>query len=242
MMSDLQARLRGWLEEHGIPLEMRAAEILRGAGVHGDHYRVFQDPATGKVRELDVVGYLDHKTLSVHLVFECKHSKDKPWVIFSTRRKNLTARGYVSSIPATPSAAKRLDGVADNSAVHAMELFHAPERIGFRLMRAFGDNQDAAFQAISGVSVGATAMAKDIGQHGHSVLFPPVVVVDSPLFECYLADLTGELCTDALDRGVVLHPTQPGRFALVHVVHVDALPGFVHSINENVSRLRTLLA
>jgi hypothetical protein len=74
----LDESVRSWLTAQGYPLEMRVAEIIRESNAGWDHGRVYQDPITGKYREIDLMGYFDfwgEFKLGVHLVFECKHTR-----------------------------------------------------------------------------------------------------------------------------------------------------------------------
>jgi hypothetical protein len=57
---NLEDSVRKWLDDQGYPLEMKVAEALRNAGIGWDHGRVYEDPSTNKVREIDVMGYLDY--------------------------------------------------------------------------------------------------------------------------------------------------------------------------------------
>jgi len=148
---------------------MRVAEILRETGVTADHYRVYEDPITGKNREIDVVGYLDQPRLSVHLVIECKHSQDKPWVLFCTMHHRITPNGYVVSVPATPKARELIEPLAYDESVQNMIMFKARSLVGFRLVRAYTDNQDTAFHAVVGVSSASISTAEAIGRHDHAV-------------------------------------------------------------------------
>src|SRR5688572_3796347 len=144
-MSTLEEKVRTWLAEHGYPLEMRVARVFRSTGIAADHHRVYEDPVTSKTREIDVVGYLDHRELSVHLVLECKHSRDKPWVLFCSSNQVLTGRGYVLSLPCTMEAKTALSVLGDDIVVQKMAMFRRPPLVGFRLIRAHTDNQDAAY-------------------------------------------------------------------------------------------------
>src|SRR5436309_14473721 len=100
----LEQRVRSWLKAQGYPLEMRVAEILRASGAGWDHGRVYHDQVTGKPREIAVVGYFDlweKPEFSIHLVFECKHTRDKPWILFSTANPMFSNLLYVVSVRAT---------------------------------------------------------------------------------------------------------------------------------------------
>ncbi|MFJ4281132.1 hypothetical protein [Streptomyces massasporeus] len=247
-MSSLEDRVRKWLSDQGYPLEMRVARIVGAAGAGWDHGRVYTDPVTEKTREIDLFGYFDgpRQELSVHVVFECKHSRDKPWVLFGTDRPGLTPTGLARSTPATPlvkkALARTLRGRRMLSPVTDMTMFRAPDGItGFNLARAHTDNQDAAFHAVRGVSAAAEETARDIGSHGHAVLYLPVVVIDTPLIRCFLPAEEEDVQLEQVERGVLLTSSRPGSYTFIHVVTVEALPSFMSQVAVESADLRTLL-
>ncbi len=241
-MSTLEEKIAIWLKDQGYPLEMRVAREFRSIGVCPDHHRVYEDPATGKTREIDIVGYLDNRNLSVHLVVECKHSMEKPWVLFCTSNHVRTRRGYVLSVPCTPEAEKVLEDIADLPSVQQMAMFLRPTLVGFRLIRAHTDNQDAAFHVVAGLSAACAATADAIGRHGHRVLYVPTVVVDSPLLQCHLPDTADSLDIVQVPRGLLLHSLGDARFAAIHVVHIDSLAGFIAELQRDSSCLAATVA
>lgn len=241
-MSTPEEAVAAWIRNHGYPLELRVAEILRTNGVHATHHRVYQDLSTGKVREIDVMGYLDAKPVSLHLILECKHSHNKPWLLFCTSAPTLTAQGYPVSVPSTPAASKIVRKLATRPAVQRMAMFAPKNLVGFRLAKAHTDNQDAAFHAVQGITSACLATARDIGSDGHSVIFLPVIIVDAPLFQCHLPHAEAEIQISRVPRGVLLHTYEPGEFALVHVVHVDELPAFIGELRKDADRLARLAA
>lgn len=239
----LEERVRSWLKDHGYPLEMRVAELLRGAGAGWDHGRVYQDPITNKAREIDLIGYFDHKdpSLSVHPVFECKHAKDKPWVLFCTNRPALTPRGFIASVPATKDARDTVSLLLREYSLgprmERMKIFAPHALTGFNLVRAHTEHQDAAFHAVSGVSAAATTVAEHIGKFGHRVLYPPVIVVDSPLMRCHLPANDAEVELAQIAHGVLLHNPGIANRVLIHVVHVDYVAEFLRNIREDATTL-----
>lgn len=239
-MSTVEERTAAWLREHGYPLEMRVAEILRAENVFATHYRIYRDSVTGKLREIDVMGYVDRRPLSVHMVFECKHSRDKPWVLVCTGAPAMASRGFPLAVPCTPSAKKIMLRLAEEKAVQRMDMFDPSPLMGFRLVRAHTGNQDAAAHAVEGLTAACLATAEDIGSHGHSVVYLPVVVIDAPLLQCYLPNATQEVQLQRVPRGVLLHTHGLGEFTLIHVVQVDSLPAFVSAVRENATRLAKL--
>ena len=50
--------------------------------------------------------------------------------------------------------------VADDSQLHGLVFFERPEVVGFHLVVSHGDNQDAAFHAVSTVVTAGTELAR----------------------------------------------------------------------------------
>jgi len=104
------------------------------------------------------------------------------------------------------------------------------------------DNQDNAFQAVRGVTAACAALADKHGNLGHRVLYVPVVVVDSPLFLCFLALDGGEYVLERVDSGALLAPGPNGDRVLVQVVSIEALPRFLESLGRDATVFAQLLA
>src|ERR1700724_3663744 len=85
---ELREKVKRWLGEQGYPTEFKAANICR---IHG--FRVWQgfhvrDEKTEVPREIDVIASADYDAnniiVRVEHVLECKWSKDKPWIVFTS--------------------------------------------------------------------------------------------------------------------------------------------------------------
>ena len=238
-MSTLEKKVKTWVETQGYPLEMRVAEILRKADVNADPYRVYEDTTTGKTREIDIVGYFDNPTISVHLVVECKHARDKPWLLFCTTHRALTPKAYVESVPCTPKARAALKRVSKSSRVQHMKLFEVMPLVGFRLVRVHTDNQDAAHHAVIGLGSACASTAAAIGRYGHSVIYPPVIVIDAPLLQCHLPDEGSDLEITEVPSGLLLHRAE--HHTPIHVVHIDSFTEFIETILRETSELASIV-
>jgi hypothetical protein len=237
-------RVRSWLKTQGYPLELRVAQALRAIGVWSDHGRVYSDPITRKVREIDLMGYFDYwrpAEFSVHLVFECKHSRDKPWVMFCTADEMMMAAGFVASMPATPSAKDALVSVADETSIQDLRLFRRPSLLGFRIVRAHTDNQDAAFHSVYGVTGACVSSANEARRHGVPIVYVPVVVLDAPLILCYLSEKGKDVELQEVKHGMLLHTSAGHDRIPIHVAHVDALEQFVADIKRDSAKLHTVV-
>jgi hypothetical protein len=241
IVMNLEDSVRKWLDDQGYPLEMKVAEALRNAGIGWDHGRVYEDRSTEKVREIDVMGYLDYwgsPRFSIHLIMECKHAHGRPWVLFCTERTMLTPLGYAISLPCTKGAKKIMAVMAPIEAVQQMELFRQPDLVGFNFVRAHTDNRDVAFDAVRGVVTAALSTAAKIGKWKHNVLYVPIIVVDSPLMQCHLPANAGELALQEVQEGSLLY-NPGGKFGhvVVRVIHINALPAFLEKVKEEGVKL-----
>lgn len=236
----IESRLRGWIASQGFPLEMRVAEILRSSAVGWDHGRVYQDPETGKVREIDVVGYFDNRPFSTHAVFECKHSDGKPWVAFATGGSQLLPEGQLLSIPATPRMRKALEANISDVMALSLNSFPVSQEIAFRLAKAWTPQQDAAFHAIAGVSAAANSIADYIGKWNHAVLYIPIVVIDTPLYLC-TPQSESDFQLREVTHAVVSHTPQPGNHVPVSVVTIEGLRSLVAIMRSDATRLSATL-
>jgi hypothetical protein len=88
MSAPLESRVLGWLKEQGFPLEMEVASMAKAAGFEVSQSDYYIDPDTGEPREIDLVLSLNNLkhgfSLTYNLFVECKSSRDKPWLMFST--------------------------------------------------------------------------------------------------------------------------------------------------------------
>lgn len=228
--TSLEDSVRKWLDTQGYPLEMRVAEVMRDLEIGWDHGRVYNDPVTKKVREIDLIGYLDYRDpkFNIHPVFECKHSQGRPWVMFCTDRPMLTASAHVTSLPGTRLAKEAMSSVRDMDRVQRMRLFRRPDLVGFNIVRAHNDNQDAAFHAVHGLGAACLETAQHLGQWKHRIIFPPIIVVDSPLLQCYLPAGAKDYVLREAQEGVLLsNPGGDTGRIVMFVVHISALHQFV---------------
>src|SRR5262249_24084840 len=85
---DLKSKVAAWLDKEGYPLEFRTANSFRRAGFRVRQSEYVRAEDGDKVREIDVAASktwrLDKPMLRVYHVVECKWTKDKPWVVFSS--------------------------------------------------------------------------------------------------------------------------------------------------------------
>jgi hypothetical protein len=229
----LEDKLRAWLGTHGYPLEMRVARALQLTGadvVQSDYYT---DSTTS--REIDVVASwqdeIDRILVRVSLTFECKSSRDKPWVLFVSPDTRLTSPARVAQRAASSRAGIALWDLADQRALQELPIFQLPAAPAYGLKQAFSDKADVCYAAIAGVAAAAAAQADqpDLqdpppGRYDIFEVIFPVVVTDARLYAALLkAD--GELDLKEQKTGVLLwrNPVLNRPHTIIHVVSSPAL-------------------
>jgi len=214
-ITDLESKIKKWLNESGYPLEMEIAQCLQKAEFSVNQSEFFEDSESGKWRETDVVAYAEHRSLSCQATFaliaECKGSKNKPWVLFSSK----------DNYPESLSVARRASGSRCNSILKLLAssnkeiikspLFAVPERPGYSLAVALkndgnkddGNNIDVAFKALNSVLKATIGLINRLDNLNIIHFVWPAIVINAPLFESYLDD-EGNLQVNEIQKGLLI--------------------------------------
>lgn len=200
---DLTEKLTKWLGEHGYPLEMRVASVVRKYTRfdirQGWHYI---DPESGNSREIDIVCTAPEPRgmAEINFVIECKATK-KPWVIFASEDAassyhRLNAFGLFSQA-ARSAVAERLFSSdlyspADYEDAKSIPWLWKEGLVGYAITQAFEGNNDVPYVAsMSCIKASIWLLSQSLWQSAeyrtHSISFP-IIVTTSPLFECTLKD------------------------------------------------------
>jgi len=185
-MTTLSDQVINWLLSTGFPLEMEAAAAFRGAGFDVRQSSTFSDPQSDKGREIDVLAE-DPDILGVvdiSFVIECK-SSSKPWVVL-TSEDALANYNRLFSFAVMSGAARRALLDRFQSIRSLRKYIDRPRRGGYGFRQALGKESDPAYTA----AMSALKACHGVAQDRTSSSIPrlafafPVIVVDSPLFEC----------------------------------------------------------
>jgi len=251
MSDQLAKKVRSWLESEGYPFELQVGRTFHEAGwdvFYGHHY---SDPATSKLREIDVhasfgpyVG--DAKgagMVSVHLLCECKMSLSKPWVIFTSGASDDAAR-LVSCLAPGEAASRVVTDVLQRGRRFFPTLSLGP-RIGHALTRAFsnsksGDPTGPYSAVLSALTAASALTAKHQSQAPSSwtSIYLPTVIVNGPLFEFFLDEAGGEVLEPCDHVHILAYP--PGSEAhplLVRIVVANGLESFATGMHEEARLL-----
>jgi hypothetical protein len=215
-----------WLTETGFPLEMAAASAFRQAGFDVRQSATYVDSQSEKGREIDVlardpdlIGFIE---LSV--VVECK-SSSKPWVVLTSDKvleayNRLRTCGVLSG-EITAVLAR------DIKERKVSQYLHWSERCGYGFRQAFSKDADPGYGAAMNVVsacqgvIAALPTSDDWPTLAASI---PIIVVDSPLFECELRP-DGELELTEVDESAFLFSAYLPKHTscVVRVIHRSKL-------------------
>jgi hypothetical protein len=210
-------KVKAWFESEGYPLEFDTSRVFKEQGFSTLQGYYISDETNGQPREVDVLADIDlrlddYKFIRARQVVECKWSRDKPWVIFTSRQSTMAESACIAQTIGSRLAEAAMFCEAGNSHLYEMDTFKSPQRGGFAGHRAFekeGDNkQDQFYRAVQGVVNAAVALARrhDASSHNeltipdHCFLLFPIIVVEGSLFEAYYDDKAAAISLAEVDN------------------------------------------
>jgi hypothetical protein len=243
----LEDRLNQWLETQGYPLEMAVAAAFQRAG-----YRVFQsdyylDPESSDFRQVDVVARCqrDIEGILVRMTFaiECKLSRDKPWILFTSPQAVLAARASVAQRAASSIGQTLLWKLAPRAEIQDLPLLRLGNRCAYGMTQAFTSGEDVSLSASMSVAKAADARAREAtqatGVQGYfgEIIFP-VIIIDGKLFECYL-NADSEQMLQEVSQGVLVWRNQMVGMphTIIHVVTLAGLDDFIAQAAHTVAAI-----
>jgi len=241
----LDEKILEWLGGQGYGLEMKVAASLGAVGFEVLKSSFYLDPETGVSREIDVVGRITdiHGLLNVYSVVECKKSA-KPWVLFTSKDAgfNRVWSFGIMTEAASDALVEHLSCLAEK-----IDWFRKDGGLAYGITEAFTSKQDNAFQAARAATKAAIAYLEEesLEQRWFERLsfFFPTVVLDAPLFECFL-ESDGEPVVSEIDSAFLNFPIQVGqrRGASVQIVTLKSLDNYCKDIKSVFYSLRAELA
>ncbi|GII32307.1 hypothetical protein [Planotetraspora mira] len=241
-----------WLENRGYPLEMRVAHALRNRGraFYVEQSRYYPDPTSGELRESDVVANWtstdteksDGRAIYFSAVIECK-SGGAPWIIFTETEKpdrNTSLHFLLSLLWAGVDRWKYREEFSrwDTHISPVMAGRH-PAGYGITQKRNERGARDGAYDAVRQVAAAAYGVLND-RQSFHNGFGPgigivmPVIVTDSPLFECYV-NYAGDVEARSVTQSALSlrMPYESASNCYIRIINV-------HALDDAIFNLRTM--
>lgn len=211
-----QKAVEKWLQQQGYPLEMEVSKVFMKSGYGVRQSPYFTDPETETPRELDVLAFKGIRgkiNVELQFVIQCKWSSF-PFIVFSYPR--IERIGVVKSFHHGGKIGKEyLQKLERQGVMESLPIYWKKGVYGYQMKQAwisgvtshntsrkFRKNKDASFEALITISkyiytftqmtpgsIERKSIQVEEGKFD-SLSIPhlliPLIVVDAPLFECFL--------------------------------------------------------
>lgn len=246
MSNDLNSKVLGWLKEQGFPLEMEVASMAKAAGFEVSQSDYYLDPDGGEPREIDLVlslhNFKDNFSLTYNLFVECKSSRDKPWLMFSTpneMRTSITSENRIKLLELATSFISNDLGYSllqrstfNGNISNIFPRLDTELLLGYGATQAFAQAGDAPFKAMMSATKASLSHTERMGQLGLStpmIFSTPVIVIDVPLLAVSFSPESNDLNVSEISRGnLYWKHVVGGRSRIgVYIVTKQELPAFL---------------
>jgi hypothetical protein len=213
----LNQKVKDWFDSEGYPLEFRVARAFDEQGFVSHQGCYVTDEREEQAREIDILANIDatlegKRFFRVSHAIECKWSRDKPWVVFTSRRSIMAESACIAQTAGSSLGQAIMYCLAGEAELYPLHLFKYPERGGFSGRRAFEkqdkDKYDQFYRTVQSVVSVAKSEAKNYDrptppwgeepQQG-AIVFP-LIAVDAQLFEAYYDPDGDEVRISEVDR------------------------------------------
>jgi hypothetical protein len=252
---DLFGKVAEWLSSEGYPLEYHAAHQFRQAGfsVEQGGY-VHRDDA--EPREIDLLAKMDRRAgekllVRAYTVVECKWTKDKPWVAFTSPTSRMASSAIIAHTIASELAEAAVFLDAGNEVLGGLDLFSSPSNPSFGGRKALS-NTDVFYNSLRSVTGAARglvwgydplpARGKKFPKYG--VVAFPVILIDGLLYEAAFEADSDKLSLNEVAQARLHWRGSPDSRLLttVDVVTKAGLPAFVAKRAEDTKKVLDELA
>jgi hypothetical protein len=256
--ASLEERVLTWLSKQGYPFELTVGELLRTAGWEVEYGRLYIDPSTGKTREIDVLattryGSKEHQSaIYFKLAIECKTSRDKPWIVFSSPIDSLFQAVPLSLFPGDLAQLAILDALPDDPS--QWSILNLGPRLGHGITTAFSEGKkgdpSTAYAAVQGALSAAAALnaedekfALGMGGTNFSVvgIVMPLVVLEGSLFEYSINDGDPQLQPASVLRVIGPNPGRLGDASHVTLMTHEGLREHAAQFAEEAAEIAARL-
>jgi hypothetical protein len=195
----LTDKVKAWLDAEGYPVEFRTAAEFREAQFETLQGLYVGEPGTD-LREVDVLARvsLTHENVFffAEFIVECKWSKDKPWVIFTSNEAVMGPSASIAQAVTSDLGRAALYCLAGSADLCALSLFATSGRGGFGGRQALSQKQDKDifYSTVQSIVAKTLAAVKLFDRGRQRMSMPrtgaiafPVIVLEGELFEAYYA-------------------------------------------------------
>ncbi|MFF9676780.1 hypothetical protein ACF1GS_34740 [Streptomyces eurythermus] len=258
----LTAKLQAWLASQGYPLEMRVAREFKSRGIRVTSSDYYLDGESGDYREIDILARIpisdlaslgDEVAAFLCPVIECKSAPGKPWILFEGGADlhpvaSVSQRFVLDEASPHWRRYARKTHQSKAPLAESLPLFDiGPDPAYSAVRSSLGKSrEDAAYGAMVSVTKAANAVANMYPHRGNMALHVavPIIVVDSPIFNCKL-DESSEVKLEPVERGTIVWRKAASQTRAIHsiitIVSESALPDLCDDIAKTASHLRRSL-
>lgn len=261
---DVNKAVEGWLASTGYTLEMRVARALlrHGLGIRqGWHY---EDPETGKFREVDLLAtgsLLMDRAVQLQAVIEIKYAR-RPFVVFSYGAQLSRRISDTGWQPTNELGGRLVQSLRETRLLHRMPLYLPLSPISYSLTEAkISTSGKADRRAGNGIDKGFDALSK-VAKATHSLctlydekitwtrteatgetrapivyLAYPTIVIEGDLFSCHLAEDGDSPVVRRVKSALVEWTYPPVGTMNIRVVTTDDLDHFASQLVGSVRML-----
>lgn len=223
-----QDRVHEWLEKSGYPLEMEVAAVLYAEGFSITPSYIYTDDDSGKNREIDILATKSDKVGFSHVGFiiECK-STPNPWVVFKSKDASSYANTLVGLNLHTETANSAIERLRSKPSNVKWRLQRRDD-FGYGLRETSSGQNDSAYSICTSLIKASRSWLSSPRVASPRVAFAfPILVVDSPVFECSLNDDHKIILNEVRESMFVFSPQISGHSScLIRIVNKSLLKQF----------------
>jgi hypothetical protein len=185
---EMEEKIKKWLNQGGLPLEMKFAHNLQQEGFDVAQSVYYRDNETNKFRETDIIAsnYRKINEVWTHLTFviECKKTVDKPWLVL----KNDNLLNHLNDelpIFGSKQTESFLEELYTSPNYKSDLIFKNRRSIGYSLQTALlGNGKDRAYEAVSSVTKACEYLSQNLSvRENTGSIYMPVILIEGSLFE-----------------------------------------------------------
>ena len=239
-MNELEKKVKNWILKNGYPFEMKVASLFKKSGFRVSQSVLYKDEDTNKLRELDVISYLNIVINNVWFTFtfviECKKSTDKPWVVFKNDNlHNPQLERY------KPFATRNAEILLDKTKAFKNDkfelLFPNLFNSGFNLVTSLKESKDLAYSSTTSLLKACKYLIEKFNE-STSVracnIYIPLIVIEGILYESFL-DIEDKLKLIEVDNSSILNTKvfSEGNSNVISIVSSKNLENYIDAIKKN---------